>query len=171
MQGSLRNPLDWKTTKQIVQEGSYESLKLLIRSSDSQQRYRIHRQKLLSEFYSLTDSVKIRILGYDYRMEQEEHETGPVFKKKAVAGVNHLPTVVFTENEFPYFFETGIKHDLLWSEQELSSSEIESLIAKYKPGFEVVWFRNPPELQSIPEVWHVHILSKQYNNIQEKPST
>lgn len=66
--------------------------------------------------------------------------------------------------EFPYFFEIGIQHDVLWSEDELLDSEIEEIIKKNKVGYEVVWFRNPVELQSIPDLWHVHVLSKLLNS-------
>lgn len=182
MKGSCHTPLDWETTKQIVNEGTSESLKLLQRSPENQQSYRIHRKQvppsikrltflfyqLLAEFASISDSIKIRILKYDHLMVQEDQETRVVFKKKAISSKDHLPKMVFTENEFPYYFERDISHDLLWSEQELSISEIESLISKYKPESEVIWFRNPVELQSIPDLWHIHILSKE-KSVQKNP--
>lgn len=69
--------------------------------------------------------------------------------------------VIFMENDFPYNVETGIQHFLLWSNQGLDVSEIEEYI-KHHPAthgsLETLWFVNPVELRSIPDMWHAHVM-------------
>ena len=65
----------------------------------------------------------------------------------------------FTVQEFPYYFEDGIEHHVVWSEKELTCDEVEKVIRENRNGYETVWFRNPLPLQTIPELWHVHVLS------------
>lgn len=66
---------------------------------------------------------------------------------------------------FPYFFEPGIEHHVIWSEQELEDTEIERIIQQNRQGYDSVWFRNPLHLQTVPELWHVHILSYPLSNV------
>lgn len=44
---AVASPLDWATTKKLVKERNYESLKILRRSPEMQLEYRKHREKVL----------------------------------------------------------------------------------------------------------------------------
>lgn len=67
--------------------------------------------------------------------------------------------IVFRENDFPYNLDEGIKHYLLWSNQDLSPLDIEECIKEHTAGaIETLWFINPVQLKSIPELWHAHVM-------------
>lgn len=63
------------------------------------------------------------------------------------------------DNDFPYLVEPGIAHCNLWANRPLSSEEVEAEIARQVPaGSDVAWFVNPPSVQSVPAIWHCHIM-------------
>ena len=73
-------------------------------------------------------------------------------------------SVVFTDNAFPYWFDEGMRHDCIWASRSppLSPKEIERAI-KREPslaGRECVWWANPVHLKSVPEIDHVHVVSR-----------
>jgi hypothetical protein len=52
-------------------------------------------------------------------------------------------------------------HYLLWATKELPQETILSQIQENLPeGSEYLIFVNPPVLQSIPDVWHCHVLGR-----------
>lgn len=62
-------------------------------------------------------------------------------------------------NDFPYNWEDGIEHYLLWSNEEVPDNEIEGYIQDLMPHCsDYLWFVNPAELKSIPEIWHAHVI-------------
>ncbi|ORX52665.1 hypothetical protein DM01DRAFT_1408004 [Hesseltinella vesiculosa] len=69
------------------------------------------------------------------------------------------PSVILLPNDFPYSVERGIDHQLLWSRTPLSPSFVESYLqSHYDPSiWEWVYFVNPPEVQSVKKLPHVHI--------------
>lgn len=62
--------------------------------------------------------------------------------------------------EFPYNFEPGVSHFLLWSLKPLSDSEVEKALSEHRKECEIIIFQNPPSLSSIPGLWHIHIVSR-----------
>lgn len=70
--------------------------------------------------------------------------------------------VTLVENDFPYWFEAGARHDCLWASAgpPLSREEIELVIDAQYPDREVVWWSNPPALKSVLGMDHVHIVSR-----------
>ena len=68
-------------------------------------------------------------------------------------------------NDFPYFFEDNVEHYCLWKlKDELSDCEILNAIKQLqknkKFGKNYAYYINPPNLKSILEVHHAHILIK-----------
>jgi hypothetical protein len=51
--------------------------------------------------------------------------------------------------DFPYNFEEGIEHWLLWCTEPLPSSVIEEKMAQRFPDKDAIYFVNPPQLQSV----------------------
>lgn len=67
--------------------------------------------------------------------------------------------VVFRKNDFPYNLDNGVEHFLLWSNQDLSPDEIDVYIQENTHGaLDTLYFINPAELKSIPELWHAHVM-------------
>lgn len=54
--------------------------------------------------------------------------------------------------DFPYNFEPGVAHHLLWASKPLPPETITSIIQEQLPFHETLWWINPPELQSIQAV-------------------
>ena len=68
------------------------------------------------------------------------------------------PSVIILPNDFPYSVEAGIQHILIWSQTPLASSYIEEILQKnYGPSYEWVYWVNPPEIQSVRKLPHVHV--------------
>ncbi|KAI7900765.1 uncharacterized protein BX663DRAFT_476262 [Cokeromyces recurvatus] len=65
-------------------------------------------------------------------------------------------------NDFPYSIDPGIEHVLIWSKEPLAADFVESLLEKNYGSsvWEWVYFVNPPELQSIPRLPHVHVFMR-----------
>ncbi|CEP19289.1 hypothetical protein [Parasitella parasitica] len=76
------------------------------------------------------------------------------------------PPVIILPNDFPYSVEKGIQHILLWSQIPLSRDYIEHILeSNYgSANYEWVYFVNPPEIQSVRKLPHVHVFMRQRIN-------
>ena len=73
-------------------------------------------------------------------------------------------TFVILPNAFPYELRKGIAHYVMFSiDVTPNISNISDFLSEYfnKPKDHILWYINPPHLQSIPNVWHCHIFIKQ----------
>ena len=75
--------------------------------------------------------------------------------------------VIWWPNDFPYFVEPGIEHHVIWvsgfADAPLETHpEIVAELERQRPAgsWEVLFWENPTELRSIPEVRHVQVLSR-----------
>jgi hypothetical protein len=68
---------------------------------------------------------------------------------------------VFRRNDFPYALTPDIQHDVVWSFQPLEEAELVRFIASNIADREFVYFVNPPQLQSVKNLWHAHVFSRQ----------
>ena len=65
--------------------------------------------------------------------------------------------IVMSPNDFPYWFEDGMRHDVIWSSQGVvTETEVHRLAQMNLPGREIIWYANPPHLKSVPEIDRVH---------------
>lgn len=73
------------------------------------------------------------------------------------------PPVIILANDFPYSVEKGIEHILLWSQIPLSRDYIEDILeSNYgSKSYQWVYFVNPPEIQSVRKLPHVHVFMRQ----------
>jgi hypothetical protein len=60
--------------------------------------------------------------------------------------------VAVTDNKYPWHLAPGISQKIIWSKTPLTAEEINSLIPK-----DAIWFKNSPECQSQPDIWHCHV--------------
>lgn len=68
---------------------------------------------------------------------------------------------VFMENDFPYALPESTKHYLIWAHKPIPDEMVHVLFKENIPnadGKEYLFFTNPPALQSVKTIHHVHIL-------------
>ncbi|KAF9208185.1 hypothetical protein CPC16_008962 [Podila verticillata] len=69
--------------------------------------------------------------------------------------------IVLKKNEFPYSVKKGIEHWLIWSRSPLTDEVwIRRYLEERLPGRDYLFFVNPPELQSVPSIFHVQVFTK-----------
>jgi len=193
----LDEPATWEGLKAILAEwraleaagrgaDAAAPLGRLGRSRDVTVAYRAHRKRVLEEWESMSDYAAVEILGWAEEVVEEDgvSEGGGggerKLKKRAGARTSRHASdgPVFTPNDFPYFFEQGVKHELLWSASgPLPDDVVERAVAGrvrelYGGGGEgarsssssssvdgeAVWWVNPIELKSVPAIWHAHVV-------------
>ncbi|KAI1321145.1 hypothetical protein EDD11_007711 [Mortierella claussenii] len=69
--------------------------------------------------------------------------------------------IALKKNEFPYSIKPGIEHWLIWSRQPLTDETwIRTFLEERLPGRDFLFFINPPELRSVPTIFHVQVFTK-----------
>jgi hypothetical protein len=188
----LDEPVTWEGLKSILREwreaeaagkpDAAKTLGRLGRSRETTVAYRAHRARVLAEWRTMSDYATVVMLGWADPIVVDDEEDGIKTKKKGAGPLRsneRLPRPnggVFTPNDFPYFFEPGAWHELLWSPfGPLTDAEIEAAIArrlrdeeeKEEEGEEgggngatvdAVHWVNPIELKSVPAIWHAHVV-------------
>ncbi|KAI7875832.1 uncharacterized protein EV154DRAFT_569382 [Mucor mucedo] len=72
----------------------------------------------------------------------------------------NCPPVIILPNDFPYSVTPGIHHILLWSQIPLTRLYIQHILDTKYAEFECVYFVNPPEIQSVRKLPHVHVFMR-----------
>mmetsp|Transcript_36111 Transcript_36111/g.80358 ORF Transcript_36111/g.80358 Transcript_36111/m.80358 type:complete len:167 (+) Transcript_36111:107-607(+) len=149
-------PITWEKASAWVKECTGESLSNLLRSPETLQRYMDHSAKVKREWRSMHDYLYHSVFCTPAILDDSgKKHTTELELQEASASMT-----VWRPNDFPYHFEASISHHVLWSSSPLSNEEVEKHIAKNLPGYEAVWFVNPPELQSVRSIWHCHVLAR-----------
>ncbi|KAI8090884.1 uncharacterized protein B0P05DRAFT_527818 [Gilbertella persicaria] len=117
----------------------------------------IHRNKQVQAVYDkwIKDtlakygSIENYLLSAKLRFEPIQDET--------------RPPVIILPNDFPYAVEEGISHILLWSQVPLKQPYVEEILEKNYGSkyYEWVYFVNPPDIQSVRKLPHVHVFMRQ----------
>ncbi|KAG0209649.1 hypothetical protein BGX28_010165 [Mortierella sp. GBA30] len=69
--------------------------------------------------------------------------------------------IVLKKNEFPYSVQPGIEHWLIWSRHPLTDEVwIRRFLQERLPGRDYLFFTNPPELRTVPSIFHVQVFTK-----------
>ncbi|KAF9319476.1 hypothetical protein BG003_009001 [Podila horticola] len=69
--------------------------------------------------------------------------------------------IALKKNEFPYSVKKGIEHWLIWSRSPLTDEVwIRRYLEERLPGRDYLFFVNPPELRSVPSIFHVQVFTK-----------
>ncbi|KAI8073472.1 uncharacterized protein B0P05DRAFT_580243 [Gilbertella persicaria] len=78
------------------------------------------------------------------------------------------PAILILPNDFPYSVDPGIEHILIWSKEPLEADFVESLLEKHYGShvWEWVYFVNPPALQSVRKLPHVHVFMRKKTEIK-----
>jgi hypothetical protein len=124
--------------------------------------YRAYRTLINEQYVSMGDMVLERKLGYKTSIDPSSG------KLKAQPPSPTVARTSFLANDFPYYMEDGIEHHVLWVEGQLVTLDlVEHELNNHRDQsmYDVIYFINPPHLQSIPSVGHAHVISrlKAYN--------
>lgn len=100
-----------------------------------------------------------------YDRHREWMKSEKVDVKSYINGKFDLETnqIVFTENEFPYNCEEGIRHYIIWISDKYkynTASLNEYIKTKIKSNTSYVFYKNIPANNSITSVDHYHVFVK-----------
>ncbi|GAX22425.1 hypothetical protein FisN_14Hu039 [Fistulifera solaris] len=153
--GYCETPLQWQEIQQIVLvEHDFDRL---TRSASQQRQYELSKRAILREWASMLDYV----LCTKFNLPSELQEG----LKRVVRndGDNTtLPRTALVRNDFPYCFEESVQHWILWKlgadctveDIQKAKKELQSQLLVQ----DMLHWVNPPRLQSLPGIDHVHIL-------------
>ncbi|KAI8989943.1 hypothetical protein BDB01DRAFT_487125 [Pilobolus umbonatus] len=114
---------------------------------------RLHRDEKVQKQYNqwMTDVLHAYGTIENYLLLNKLHFTLTTSKDR--------PPVILLPNDFPYNVASDIKHILIWSLQPLNRDYIEDILnINYGSHlYEWVYFVNPPEIQSVRKLPHVHV--------------
>lgn len=163
----------WRELRQII-EIDHDFSKLT-RCQQQQHDYEVFRHHMKQQYASTVDYILIskfhftavpaeatyaitnadQIIDYDNNRQRKWRAEPPLADVKA-------PKIILVPNDFPYYVEDSILHYVLFKLKErVTDAEIvdarKELSTKLKP-VEILSWVNPTNLQSIPEIDHVHFL-------------
>mmetsp|Transcript_15627 Transcript_15627/g.21424 ORF Transcript_15627/g.21424 Transcript_15627/m.21424 type:complete len:156 (-) Transcript_15627:90-557(-) len=145
--------LNFEEIKTIVDE---DRLELLGRSHRQQEQYEDFCRGIRALWISVSDYL----IASKFNTEVYFNIEG---KKCVKRPITNCDGIVLVLNDFPYNFEAGIQHYILWkmggpvTKQNILDS-IESLRQSKVNFTDYVYYINPPHLKSIPDIEHAHII-------------
>ena len=190
-----RQPITWDEARNLIPG----NLSGLARSREQETAYRAGRARIKDEWESIYDYLLVTKFGFDWTWGEgapvvdTDDSPGTAETTRLVRRKRSRPThreyfdnlqfddgtqLRFCPNDFPYYFESGIEHHVLWklggdvTDEEVASAKAELLdlnsvgrelsaerLEQISNGTDVFlsWV-NPPSLKSLPGIDHVHIL-------------
>ena len=147
-------PLSWRDLELVVRLGRLE---LLGRSHAQQREYNEFNSELRRTWVSVADYLLCAKFGLPHSLTAEG-------RREAVRPPDFRLTRLL-RNDFPYHFEHGIEHFVLWKcgPEPLTSTEIDEARDRLaaEEGFaETLFYVNPPHLKSILDIDHAHIIAR-----------
>lgn len=157
----LSEPMSFDTLCEII---NTNRLDLLGRSREQHHRYIQFIAETNVEWDSIADYILCNRFGLPL-----DSTPGNTDKKRALRpfGNQYIGQLYLLENEFPYHFDPRMTHYCLWKVAGVVSiEEIENTIAEIharsialdNPPLQITFYVNPPNLRSIPEIDHAHII-------------
>ena len=186
-----REPITWDEARTLIPA----NLSGLARSREQEAAYREGRARIRDEWESIYDYLLVTKFGFDWTWGEgapvaddgEDGGTRLVRRKRSRPThreyfdnlqFDSRTQLRFCPNDFPYCFESGIEHHVLWklggdvTDEEVAAAKAE-LLDLNSAGRELSAERleqvsndadvflswiNPPALKSLPGIDHVHIL-------------
>lgn len=154
--GFCIDAVSWERLMELIQLGTEEALGKLGRTPAGIRAYWNFRAQVLDDYRSIADYVRITKLDF----EVLHGEDGVKRAGQPPPDEDGRPHITFRANDFPYNFDEGMEHHNIWCTRPLTDEEVAEVIKQHRAGWEVLVFRNPESLASIPSVWHNHIISR-----------
>mmetsp|Transcript_4300 Transcript_4300/g.12328 ORF Transcript_4300/g.12328 Transcript_4300/m.12328 type:complete len:209 (-) Transcript_4300:3099-3725(-) len=160
---------NWDELIQII-EVDYD-IPRLSRSRAQQHEYEVFRYHMKQQYRSTVDFILISKFGFDGVLPSVAPNANDEedLEKKWIAHPClkdvQTPKTILVKNDFPYSVEDNIVHYVLWkikepiTQQEILDAREELQSDKIK-ALEILQWVNPPSLQSIPDIDHVHFLCR-----------
>ena len=166
----------WEELVRIIQIEA--NLAKLSRSRAQQHDYEVFRYHMKQQYVSTLDYILISKFGFDAipapvvescNGDDNNHNDKNLHAKRHPKWMAHpclqdvkTPQKILVENDFPYCVQDNIVHYVLWKLKEpITAPEIsearEELVSQQNAR-EILQWVNPPNLKSIPEIDHVHLL-------------
>ena len=157
----LSEPMSFDTLCEIIHTNRLE---LLGRSREQHHRY----IQFIAETNVESDSIADYIICNRFGLPLET-TPGNTDKKRALRpiGNQYIGQLYLLENEFPYHFDPRMTHYCLWkvggvvSIEEIENTIVEihaRSIAFDNSPLQITFYVNPPNLRSIREIDHAHII-------------
>ena len=168
--GYATKPLSWDDLVQIIQVE--ENLAKLSRSLPQERVYQRYRKNLLNEYQSVYDHILISKFNFERRKDKE---TGRIVAYPPLSEFDGTVQTTLVPNDFPYCTEDNIEHWILWQlGREISHQDVDSamldLRRKLVNVVDILYWRNPPHLKSLPDIDHVHFLCKRKPGADVRPN-
>lgn len=143
----INKTVSWESLNSMLADND---LSLMGREEKYVELYK--KEKVLNKeiFNSPEDMIKIRCLDYLPIRRND--------KLYAFYYRNLSKKMKLTDNKYPY--NVDAHHKILWSEKELKHNDIVKILSLILKDKKYIYFRNPPHLRSIPNLFHIHIFIK-----------
>ncbi|KAL7561905.1 hypothetical protein ACA910_014278 [Epithemia clementina (nom. ined.)] len=155
--GFRTEPADWPELIQILTvEHDPEKL---TRNVDQERRYIIASRKIKSEWRSIVDYILCTKFGFEKKIDDNSNRCCSYPPLSEFTGIETRLLI----NDFPYCVVENVEHWILWKiGGSCSEADIEAakrhLMVEIESAQDVLHWINPPHVQSLPEIDHVHIL-------------
>jgi hypothetical protein len=153
--GYRTTPATWSELVTIIQIEN--DLAKLSRSERQQRDYELFRYYSRRQYHSVVDYILCTKFGY----EKEKEDNG--LWRAGQPSVTRVVQTAVVPNDFPYSMERGVVHYILWkTKEDIAQEDIDQakIELKHRLGnvVDIILWVNPPHLQSLPEIDHVHFL-------------
>lgn len=172
--GYRSEPLTWDELIQIVDKE--DNLAKLSRSVEQQKEYIISTREIKRRWRSVYDHILHSKFGFEKRVVESDAQ-GPVLWE-TYPPVSEIkdPRKVLVLNDFPYYNAPGIYHYVLWkiggnvTDLEIEEAR-EELCSNLGDVEDLLHWKNPPHLKSLPDIDHIHILCRRKLPLSEDTGT
>ena len=147
----------------------------LTRSEQQQYAYEVFMYHMKEQYVSTVDYILISKFGFDAVKDEENvdccpKQTTPTKYKADPSCHAGASNVLLVRNDFPYYCDDSIVHYVLWKiPNKITSEDMDrarhTLRTEMK-AIEILHWENPPNIQSIAAIDHVHYLCRVCDNNQ-----
>jgi len=165
---ALHKPATWEDCVRCVKPG-HDGLKdeadgVIVRPDEYNEIYKQQRARNNKLYVSYPDFIKHKFMSHNVEVvvckEQDGDKTIFVNKLQIIKKEEGYKFFVIKRNDFPYLVERPMAHFVIFSTYGLNKKEVEDEVEEKYPNMEYVWWQNPVNKRSIPEIWHVHVIVK-----------
>lgn len=141
--------LTWDQINFIIKNKKYH---LFGRSKYVQTYYNYIKSKINTKYNTLRDKILITVFNCKFYVKNRKYSA--IYDGKNM--------IKISENEFPYHIDDNIDHKLLWSTTDLTDVQIKRYLKQNFKNTKYVYYRNPPQQRSVPDVFHIHIFIRRF---------
>lgn len=155
--GYRTTKLEWEELQDILKVPEENQIARMSRSVEQQRDYEIYKKEIEKTWRSVLDHILVTKLGCEV-IEKEG-------KLQAIKPESEVVTKVVL-NDFPYYLADGVEHWVLWKlndsihDHDVEEAKATIRVQRSNQVADFLHWINPPHLQSLPQIDHVHILSR-----------